>query len=86
MAQGPLVTLTFTNIQTNRKECVYLKIEKKYKLKKVNEYNTYPGMYNSHYHIKIGRIDRNGQNCLDLLTKCQISTGIVSTFLAVMHV
>lgn len=43
-------------------------------------------MYNSHYHIKIGRIDRNGQNCLDLLTKCQISTGIVSTFLAVMHV
>lgn len=40
MAQGPLVTLTFTNIQTNRKECVYLKIEKKYKLKKVNKYNT----------------------------------------------
>lgn len=81
MAQGPLVTLTFTNIQTNRNECVYLKIEKKYKLKKVNKYNTYPGMYNSHYHIKIGRIDRNGRNCLD-----QISTGIVSTFLAVMHV
>lgn len=42
-------------------------------------------MYKSHYHAKIGRITRNGRNCLDLLTKC-LSAGIVSTYLAVMHV